>query len=254
MKRIAPRIVWLSLLCALPLAPPAHATGVALRWGACDGTANRNFACDRSTGSEVLVGSVEPPAGITQMTGMEMILRITAANNKLPNWWQMFAVGSCRKTSISASFDMSDQMSCDDPWSGQASGGLASYEFDGTGVNVRMAAAVPTAMAHDLQSGRSYAAFKLIINHQRSSGGAACTGCDEPVCVKLEAIHLCMLGKSIDPNSHSWSAPTVDVTDGIAGMGGASQVALWQGGTPDCAAGLAKPSTWSDLKKRFRPN
>ena len=43
MKRIA------CVLVLLALASSAHASGVALRWGSCEGTSNRNFACDRST-------------------------------------------------------------------------------------------------------------------------------------------------------------------------------------------------------------
>jgi len=241
-----------SLLALLALASTAHAGGIALRWGSCEGTANRNFACDRSTGSELLVGSFSPPPGISQLTGIEMILRITSADGTVPNWWQMFAVGSCRRSSVAMSLDMSDQTDCDDPWSGQAMGGIGSWEIDGTGANVRMEAAVAPEYAASSRSGTTYAAFKLLINHQRSNGAGSCGGCDAPVCVKLEAIRLCQPGTLIDPNSYKYSAPTVDLTDGINGMGGATQVATWQGGTSTCSAGLSKPSTWSELKARFK--
>ena len=66
MHRIGPperpvkRVIVL-LLLVLSACTPAHATGVALRWNSCEGSANRNFACDRSTGSELLVGSVQAP-------------------------------------------------------------------------------------------------------------------------------------------------------------------------------------------------
>ena len=72
------------------------------------------------------------------------------------------------------------------------------------------------------------------------------------MCVKLEAIRLCQPGRVIDENAHQTSAPYSDLTQGMSGLGGAAQVATWQGGTPNCAAGASKPSTWSELKARFK--
>jgi len=240
------------VLVLLALASSAHASGVALRWGSCEGTSNRNFACDRGTGAELLVGSFSPPSGIEHLSGMEVILRITSADGRVPNWWQMYASGSCRRTSVQAAFDVSDQVECDDPWSGQATGGIALWEVDGTGINVKMAAAVPQSAWAPIPSGRTYAGFKLIINHQRSNGAGACGGCDTPVCIKVEGIRLTDPGRLIDANSHKWESKSWELTDGISGMGGSSQVATWQGGTPNCAAGAAKVSTWSELKARFK--
>jgi hypothetical protein len=201
------------------------------------------------------VGSFDPPGGIDQLSGIEMILRLTVANSTdIPSWWQMFASGSCRRTSVIASFDVSDQMECEDLWSGQAAGGIGHWESDGTGINVKMVAAVPQSGIHSVPSGRTYAAFKLLINHARSNGAGACTGCDVPVCIKLEAVRVVQPGRLLHPGTGDPAREEkyVDLTDGISGMGGSSQVATWQGGTPNCAAGASKVSTWSELKKRFK--
>ena len=246
MKRFA------ALLVLLVLASSAQAAGVALRWGGCEGTANRNFACDKSTGQELLVGSFDPPGGITQLSGMEVILRITSADGTAPSWWQMFAAGSCRRYSVQTLFDVSDQVDCEDPWSGQAMGGVGLWETDATGINVKMAAAVPPSVLGPVSTGRTYAGFKLIINHQKSSGAGACGGCDTPVCIKLEAIRLTQPGRHADIDGRNAGTINSDITDGIGGMGGASQVATWQGGNANCTAGIAKPSTWSELKNRFK--
>jgi hypothetical protein len=247
------------VLALLALAPTAHASGIALRWGSCEGTSNRNFACDRGTGQELLVGTFEPPGGISKLTGIEVILSIAAADGTVPSWWQMFDTGSCRRGSIQAAFDVSDQAGCDDPWSGGAAGGgvgqatalrVSQYNIgDPAGVDLWLAAAVAPDVAQSVSSGRKYAAFKLIINHQKSSGAGACAGCSTPMCITLNAIRLTQPGR--DP-SVAQQAKYVDLTQGISGMGGASQVATWQGGTPNCSAGLAKPSTWSELKARFK--
>jgi hypothetical protein len=123
---------------------------------------------------------------------------------------------------------------------------------DGTGVNVWLVGAVTPAEAQRVSSGTKYAAFKIMINHQKSNGPGSCSGCETPMCIKLEAITLCNLGRVVDENSNKMESLTWEVTQGISGMGGASQIATWQGGTPNCAAGMAKPSTWSELKARFR--
>jgi len=112
-----------ALLALLLFASAAHAAGVSLRWGSCEGTANRAFACDRSTGQEILVGGFSPPGGVNQLVGIEVILSIAAADGNAPSWWQMFDAGSCRRGSMAASFDMSDQTDCDDAWNGQATVG-----------------------------------------------------------------------------------------------------------------------------------
>lgn len=247
------RFAWLFLLLAL--ASQARASGIGLRWGSCQGTANRNFACDKSTGSELLVGSFEPPPGINQLVGIEVILSIAAADGRVPSWWQMFESGSCRRTSISTAFDVSDQFECDDPWSGQAGGGIGRYLTSGpTGVDMWIVAAVPQSAIQGVSSGRTYAAFKLMINHQKSSGPGSCSGCDVPMCVRLEAIKLVLPNRLLYPGTNNPASKAVysELTNGISGMGGASQVATWQGGTPNCAAGAAKVSTWSELKARFK--
>jgi len=108
---------------------------------------------------------------------------------------------------------------------------------------------------HGVSSGRTYAAFKLTLNHQKSSGPGACGGCDTPVCITLDAIRLVQPsrpGPATSDGNNKTTPVYVDLTDGINGMGGQSQVATWQGGTANCGAGLSKPSTWAELKSRFK--
>jgi len=243
------RLVWIMILLAV--GSSAQAQGVALRWDSCKGLSNRNFACDRSTGSELLVGSFSPPPGIDAMSGIVMVLRITSADGTIPGWWQMFSPGSCRPYSLSSSFDMSDQLDCDDPWGGQAFGAVAKYDFQSpNGVDVLMIAAVPEFAIRPAQAGHTYTAFKLLVNHQRSSGVGACAGCNTPMCIRLESIEIDQPGP-VDEHNVMQTRISV-LSDGISGMGGSSQVATWQGGTANCSAGLSKPSTWSQLKDRFR--
>lgn len=253
MKRFA------CVLLLLALAPSAHASGVALRWNSCEGVANRNFACDKSTGTELLVGSFDPPGGVNQLTGIEVILSIAAADGNAPSWWQAFDAGACRRGSFAASFDVSDQSECDDPWNGQAVGGMGSAGParvsdtnipNPTGIDLYLTAAVPPSQVQGVSSGRTYAAFKIIVNHQKSNGAGACGGCDTPVCITIDAVRLAEGAR--DNRDGTRTALYAVITDGISSMGAMSQVATWQGGTASCGAGLAKPSTWAELKSRFK--
>jgi len=250
------RLALAILLLATPLS--AQAAGSGLRWNSCRGEANRMFACDRSTGAEVLVGSFVAP-GTVNLSGVEAYLRITTADGTTPSWWEMGKVG-CRTSSLSAQFDVSMETDCDDPWQGQALGGIGSYstsaganwpgQSGGTpGVYLRMAMAVPVAAVHPISGNTHYAAFRLLINHSRSSGPGACEGCSTPACISIEVLRLTTPTNTGDHNKESRNAD-VDLTTGIAGAT-AGNVALWQGGTPNCGAGAAKSSTWADVKKRF---
>jgi hypothetical protein len=249
LKRVA--LVAIVTLTLLAIASSAMATGIALRWGSCEGASNRNFACDGGSGSELLVGSFSPPPGIDQLSGIQVYLRISSADGNVPAWWQMMNRGSCRQTSLSARFDMSDETQCEDPWQGQAVGGLARYKLDGSnGVDLWLVAAVPISAIHEVSPGRSYAAFKLAVNHQRSTGAGACAGCATPMCIKFEAIRLVQPGR-IDASGKRQES-YAEITQGTPGMGGAANFVTWQGGTPACGAGAARPSSWGALKRRWK--
>lgn len=240
------------VLALLGAASSARAAGgMALRWGSCEGTSNRNFACDASSGSELLVASFAPPGGVSALTGVAAIGHISAADANVPAWWQMQA--GCRSGTLTASFAMGDQTECDDPWQGQGIGGIAYIGTDAQGVYFKLGVAVPQQLAQPVSPGRTYAAFKLIISHRGTSNSGSCAGCSTPMCITLDAMTLAK------PNTVqcSLNCPPVPeneiiLTDGISGMGGISSVVTWQGGTPRCGAGAAKPATWSELKKRFR--
>lgn len=227
----------LALLCA---ATPAHATGAGIRWNECEGPSNRTFACDRSTGSEVLVGSFQSPV-TSGLLGIDVYFRITSPQGEVPAWWQMWDAGACRRNSSSLSVDVSGETECDDPWLGQATGLYAPRSFSSRGLDMIMAIAVPAQAVQTISPGRTYAAFRLTINHARSHGDAACEGCQTPACIVIERLVLAL------PNKVE-----VELTEGISGIGGAGNIATWQGGTPTCTAGAPKSSSWSELKKRFR--
>ena len=231
-----------ALVFALLLAADgANAAGIGLRWNSCVGESNRNFACDRSTGSELLVVSFESPAAI-DLSGVEVYLRITTADPEPPSWWRMWGAAACRRNAFTTSVDVSPETECDDPWLGQAWGGAEPHSIDSKGVDLRMIAAVPVPAIQKISSGRTYAAFRLTISHTRSNGASACEGCNKPACIVVERMVLTTPQKR-----------DVELTTGLAGLGGGfGNIVTWQGGTPTCGAGAPKTATWGELKKRFQ--
>lgn len=238
MKRLTPLALVLSLL-----AGPAHAAGMGLRWGSCEGASNRNFACDANNGAEMLVVSFSPPSGVDKLTGVEVYGHVVAADGSVPAWWDLFNRGACRSSSLSASFVLSDLNDCEDTWQGQAMGGIAAYRPDGQGMKFVIAVAVPGTVGA-VSPGRTYAALKLMVNHQRSTGPGSCAGCLVPMCITLDRL---VLGQ---PNERGYK--NMEITQGLSGIGGAGNVATWQGGTPLCGAGAAKPSSWGELKRKYK--
>jgi hypothetical protein len=242
------------VLALLGVASSAHAGGgMALRWGSCQGTSNRNFACDASSGTELLVASFSPPGGVYALTGVEAIGHISAADSNVPAWWQM-SPGGCRSGTLTTSFTMDDQVECEDPWQGQGIGGIGAIRTDPPqGVYFKLGVAVPQQAAQPVSPGRTYAAFKLIVSHRGTASGGGCAGCSTPMCITLDAMTLAQPNTTPCSSSDNCGEKNnVILTDSISGMGGVTTVVTWQGGTPRCGAGAAKPATWSELKRRFR--
>jgi hypothetical protein len=73
------------------------------------------------------------------------------------------------------------------------------------------------------------------------------------MCITLDAMTLAQPNTTpCSTSDNCGDKNNVILTDSISGMGGVTTVVTWQGGTPRCGAGAAKPATWSELKRRFR--
>ena len=84
-------------------ASPALAGPLNLRWNACwgdGGVANKTFACNTNTGSDVISASFVPFRTVLGVTGLESRVDLSFPTAP-PAWWQFRAAGSCRQTSLS---------------------------------------------------------------------------------------------------------------------------------------------------------
>ena len=181
------------------------AAGFNFSWDACtseSGTQNKTFACDTNTGNDVLYGSFVLDADQTNFIGVEATVDFHAQSTNLPDWWQFVNASACRQGGLSAGFDFTGDpgISCHDPWSASASGGVGGYHTYWTTPQVPsgntsdaqalLVGAVPHDNAAHLTAGTEYYAFKLALSSVKTVGTGACAGCSTPVCVTLSQIKV----------------------------------------------------------------
>jgi hypothetical protein len=82
-----------------------------------------------------------------------------------------------------------------------------------------MATAVPQAALASLAAGQEYFVFTVTINHAKTFGTGACTGCIEPMCIFFSGARL-----------EGAQGVLVDLTRGANYLG--SQYVTWQKGYP----------------------
>jgi len=248
-----------TLLCGLLLAMSASiatAAGLGIRWTECigdGGTANRNFACNVNTGSNVLVGTFElGAAGLAQTSGEEIIVDLASASATLPTWWAFKNVGTCRTGSLAiGAAPTANAANCADWGGGLAGAGLGAYIIGGAAgdntARVVAASAVPPSGLQDLSGGTEYFAFTLAINNLKTVN-AGCTGCSTPVCIVFNSLNM----------TTPILANNVFLTG--ASNGTDSNFCTWQGGAGvtsgrgiGCpAATPTKSKTWSQVKSMYR--
>ena len=261
------------LLLALTAGPTLAAPnpfGLNLTWDQCHGdggTANRLFACNTNTGVERLVTSFVVDQPVQNINAMEIYVHIASDSPVLPQWWSMKNAGTCRPTSLTfASLPPNPASTvCFDWANGQAVSGVGFYNIGSPGANAaRMAAvsAVPIGSGLVLDPGVQYFTGSFQINHQKTVGTGACSGCQIPVCIYYSYMRL-----FVDDQT---SAPYL-VLNTPANTPN-SQLATWQSGQfvglqPNCdpVTGVCSPSficstqpvdsrasTWGAVKSLYR--
>ena len=247
------------------LVAPAFA-GVNLRWDQCfsdGGVQNKTFACDTNTGSERLVMSFVLDTDMQQVSGNEIILKIQSASATLPSWWSLKSAGTCRQASLGFSSSVpAGAVNCLDWGGGAESGGIGAYSIGFSGPNtvrVSMAVAVPPTNLSDLVANQEYFSGALTINHAKTVGTGACSGCDQPVCIAIEqltvttpvlASNIVVAGGASAPNSEfaRWqNSVETNVTFECHVMSGCTH-------TFTCADASTptRSSTWGAVKALYR--
>ncbi len=245
MKRTLLSLVVVALLATSSV---AHAAGVNLSWDDCGvaGTENKTFACDVNSGPAMaLVASFRPPEGNEVITGMEVVIDFGSATNELPNWWQFFTTGACRRTSLTASADFANYpyFTCRDFWGAQAVGGITNYLMPYANAPCRsrllLVFAWPETYWTSLDPQYEHYAFRLAIARDKTVGSGSCAGCLVPVAIVVNDLKLTQpygfgdyrLQSPIDRNWVSWQGATP-----------------WQ----SCLWVPTRNTTWGAIKGQYR--
>lgn len=213
-------LVALGLLSGRAQAAP----GPHLSWDHCsaDGqVANKNFACNTNSGTDVLVVSFESPVAASFATGIEMTFQIASSSGAVPGWWSLSSAGGCRTTSLSSNLIPQGPTVCDDPYLGQGASAAGAYvlDFYGPGTARMLGiAAMPSPMTITVGPGVETYALTIGINHSRTVG-SACSGCNVPMCLGIGLLRL--VGP--DPGQ------TISLDAGGPNIGGGASVVTWQG-------------------------
>jgi len=251
---------WVTVLAGALLAEaPAHAgyrspgSNVNLSWSRCHGegvgTQDRAFACDTNAGFEVLVASFQLDAPLAQVGGNEAVLDLISLDDPVPAWWDFENAGACRQYSpeINTAADASDVV-CVDWAQGGSAGGIGAYAQSGFGYpyymmtrrrRMTIALGVPPSALQELQANTEYFAFNLVIDHAKTVGPGACSGCSGSVCLVLQSIRVI----------------SSDLANNVFLSGGTtpgSDMVHWQGTVGDCNLVPVKNKTWGEVKALYR--
>ena len=252
-----------TLLCGMLLAITATvasaASGVNLRWSDClidGGLPNRPSACLSNAGSQSAVASFElSAAGLSGVSGIEVVIDIATAGATLPAWWQFKNAGTCRQTSLTVNAVLpGTAILCTEWVPGGGSGGLAAYNIGSGGPNTaRIIAGFATGTPlPNLNGGTEYFALNAKIDNQKTVGTGACAGCLVPACLICSSVKVAtppVIGQ-----------PSRDVTLFGPTNGTDSNFATWQGGggitvgtRQGCPAAVpTRNATWGSVKTLYR--
>jgi hypothetical protein len=162
---------------------------------------------------------------IENVSAMEMYLQIASESGTLPNWWSMKNAGTCRPTALAFSINPPNPSStlCLD-WGASFFGaaGIGYYNIGAAGPNTATTAAVvavPQGLGLIVDPGVQYFTGTYLINHSKTAGTGACSGCQTPVCILYSHMRLFVDGQSSFYRAFTTAANTPN-----------SQVATWQAG------------------------
>jgi hypothetical protein len=236
------------ILLAL-LAPTALAAGgVNINWGTgcwSDGTPLNDlaFACNTNTGTARMTCSFAVSADQPNFVGIELDLEGATEPATVPAWWQLGA-DQCRPTAISTTADFTGGPgpTCIDPWAGQASGGLAIYDWGplwggNNRAHILVVYAVPADSPIPLTAGVEYYAAQVRISYLKTVGSGACDGCASPMIwgfYNMKSAELLQYEMLWEP------------------LSGGNQCLTWQSSVLLCGIVPTRNTTWGQVKSLYR--
>lgn len=227
--------------------PAGAAEAIYLSWDGCrsgsQNQSNHNFACDQDGTAQELFVEFTMPQAADNVIAIEVVIDIQHASQTLPDWWR-FDEGGCRVGKVTA--DVLFPAGCVNMWqpnSDQVIGGFADYvtsqpHGQPSQARLRVTLAVYTPYAVTLDASTMYAAARIVLHDDNTTGAPVCAGCGEPACLVLNSILVGRIAGSLlleAPGSNNGNWVT------------------WQGGSgANCAAVPVRKHTWGEIKSLYR--
>ena len=229
---------------------PAHPVGIELAWNACFGkpgaTSFATSSCVENTGSQSLIASFSPPAGVDRLEGIEVLIDYQVDAPTLPCWWN-FASGQLRSNQlIPLHVSPTDEngaplIPCDNHYflENGASGGGGMVVTGASRGQLRGIAAIMAGTGLPVAAeAQQYAAGFRILNGNTMPPGT-CDGCANIACFVVQTINLSTFG-----------FPDVVLQ---SPQPGSQQVAIWRFNQwLNCYPTPVLQSTWGSIKSIYR--
>jgi len=226
----------------------ASAAGINLYWTDCSvaGQTTRTFACNANTGTNTLCVSFDPPAGLTAVNGLDMLIDIQSFSDPMTPWWFFKNTGTCRLASLGAN-TVFGSANCTEPWAAAGAGNVSAYltNFGGNTKRARLAGTVSVGgpLAGPVSPGTEYYALNITINNAKTVGTGACAGCSDPTCLVLNEL---LISQPAGTPGGSPKLITAATNNFVTWQGGAI------GGTGCPAEVPVINRTWGQVKSLYR--
>ncbi len=202
-----------------------------LDWDGCTpaATSNRDFACDRNTGVDVLTASytaealaAEPPTTFT------FKIVFLGGSGQTPSWWQTTS-GGCRQGSLTFDEILPGSGPCiqlpSTNFLTTQQGRIGGLEVNGWIFLSQQPP--PGALVPD----ETYFLFSMNLAHANSTGADSCEGCSEPMVVYFDQFKIITATLGLE---YTYTAT-------------ASPLARWQGTLVP-----TRNTTWGRIKSQYR--
>ena len=237
-------------------AVPALPSGLELAWNQCYGQMGavsiRTSACAVNTGSQRIIASFRPPAGINALEGIEVFVDYQVTGGVLPCWWN-FAAGQLRNNQLEVLHVSPTDVNgnpiivCDSHYfldHGASGGGWMTVTGADLG-HLRGIASLPAGTGLPVAAeGQQYGVgFRFTNGH--TVPATSCHGCAQSACMVLSLIRL-----------YSPGLPDIALNSPHPGS---LNVVKWQGdGLGFCTGFIGPPpvpvlqNTWGAIKSIYR--
>jgi hypothetical protein len=231
-------------LLALTATVALAQTGVDLAWNQCSGqvgaAANKTNTCAATTGSQSLFGSVNPPAGIVKLEGLEAYIDYQVAGGTLDCWWD-FHTGTTRAAALvplhvaPADANGDPLILCGNYYFGShaASGGGGMIVTGPDRGQLKGIVAIQAGTGVPVPAGAQQYGWGCRITNALTT---TCAGCNRAAVFVLNRIVLTQPG-----------LPNTEVTSPAV-----ANCATWQDPAGNCGATPARNKTWGSVKALYR--